>query len=112
MLKQLRILHKHGFSEAEVQRFRLVIQISTLEYLGGFLKHFQLAQDAELVLNYLEKVNKTEEVIRVGYLVLLMSPLEWKKSSIFFRMPPPPTGQWGARRSTGGYNARHDMFTP
>ena len=30
----------------------------------------------------------------------------------FFSDAPPPTGQWGARRSTGGYNTRHDMFTP
>ena len=29
----------------------------------------------------------------------------------FFRMPP-PTGQWGARRSTGGFNTRHDIFAP
>ena len=25
---------------------------------------------------------------------------------------PPPMGQWGARRSTGGYNTWHDMFAP
>ena len=30
----------------------------------------------------------------------------------FFFGRPPPTGQWGARRSTGGYNTRHDMFAP
>ena len=30
----------------------------------------------------------------------------------FFLDAPPPTGQWGARRSTKGYNTRHDIFTP
>ena len=30
----------------------------------------------------------------------------------FFSNAPPPTGQWRARRSTGGYNARHDIFAP
>ena len=33
-------------------------------------------------------------------------------SERFFLDVPPPTGQWGARRSTGGYNTRHDMFAP
>ena len=32
--------------------------------------------------------------------------------SFFFRIPPPPTGQWGARRLTGSYNTRHDIFAP
>ena len=30
----------------------------------------------------------------------------------FFFDAPPPTGQWGARKSTGGYNTRHDIFAP
>ena len=32
--------------------------------------------------------------------------------NFFLDAPPPPTGQWGARRSTGGYNTRHNMFAP
>ena len=31
---------------------------------------------------------------------------------LFFLDAPPPTGQWGARRFTGGYNTRHDIFAP
>ena len=30
----------------------------------------------------------------------------------FFKDAPPMTGQWGARRSTGGYNTQHDIFAP
>ena len=25
---------------------------------------------------------------------------------------PPPKGQWRARRTTGGYNTRHNIFAP
>ena len=31
---------------------------------------------------------------------------------LFFFDAPPAMGQWEARRSTGGYNTRHDIFAP
>ena len=41
----------------------------------------------------------------------LRLPIYFKRSECsFFSDAPPPTGQWGARRSTGVYNTRHDMF--
>ena len=34
------------------------------------------------------------------------------QTGFFFGCPPPLTGQKGARRSTGDYNTRHDIFAP
>ena len=38
--------------------------------------------------------------------------ITYRVFAIISKLAPAPTGQWGARRSTGGYNTRHDMFAP